>query len=264
MRAPASGVERPTCGPIGSPDGLVGGVRAGASPEHAYVPRVTRTSSISTSTRLPAPPSAATNRIRTVWPANASIDTDAVRHAPSTSTGAPDDADQTTVCDAVGGSTIAAQRVGGRRRSRRGRTRSGTSAAGRASPAASIARRADGRAPVEVVRWSAVDPAVAPGHERLASRTVVVAELLRRRRRSSAAGLARAKRAAGRRGVGPVRVDRPAAGDLEVVVERAAARGPDRRAEDRRAGTTRAPSGRARPPCCGRSPTRSSSRPGSP
>ena len=71
---------------------LRGGARRWRRTDAADQPgRVTRMSSSWTSSRLAGPPSTAWNRRWTVWPANASIDNDAVRQAPSTSTGAADD-----------------------------------------------------------------------------------------------------------------------------------------------------------------------------
>ena len=55
----------------------------------AYDPRVIRTSSISTSTRLLLPPSTAAKWMRTVWPAHASTEAATERHTPSTSAGLP-------------------------------------------------------------------------------------------------------------------------------------------------------------------------------
>ena len=112
--------------------------------------RVTRTSSSSTSTRLFAPPSTASNRRRTVWPAKASSEIEAVRHTPSTSAGVP--------------ATRQDLRPGSRRRFRRspGACRTMPDAALWAKTYANVSRwpsvdgsvdrrRADGRPAVEVV-----------------------------------------------------------------------------------------------------------------
>ena len=115
------------------------------------VGRVTRTSSMPTSTVDAAPPSAASNRIRTVWPAHASIATDAERHLPATSVAAPRRS-QTTVLrpvvrlddrpQVVGACSTFAPWANSQRNVRRW-----------PAPAGSvIGGRADGRPPVEVVR----------------------------------------------------------------------------------------------------------------
>ena len=69
--------------PIGV-EAIARSVRGPRSP-FGQLPRVTRMSSSSTSSRLPGPPSTASNRSRTLCPANRSIEIEAVRHTPSTS-----------------------------------------------------------------------------------------------------------------------------------------------------------------------------------
>ena len=122
---------------------------------------------------------------------------------------------------AVGALDDRPQRVGRGRRARRGRTRSGTSAAGRSSPAARSA--ASGRSSGRRGRWRSrrSRPAAPVTNASTAGRGVP--ELLRAvagRRRDGFAAREPCRR--GRR-VGAVGVDGPAAGDLEVVVEGAAA-----------------------------------------
>ena len=154
------GLERPLESRIGEPQGqrVAPRVRQGLHrPKPTLRPIgvdqlgcVTRMSSSSTSTRLPGPPSAATNRRWTVCPTNASIDTEAVRHAPSTSTGRPRDAEDLDLA-AVGALDDRAERIGRRSTPRCGRRRRRRSAAGR-SPAGSVMAGERTRRPaVEVV-----------------------------------------------------------------------------------------------------------------
>ena len=151
-----------------------------------------------------------------------------VRHTPSTSAGAPRDL-----------GTRRPGPVGRARRSpaacrmtssaRRGRTR--TRKVSRwPAPAGSVDRlRADGRPAIEVVGVGA-GAGRGPGHKRSRPEAVVPSCFgpgARRRRR-----VARANRARGGRRVGAVGVDGPAAGDLEVVIEGAAAGRADGGAQD--------------------------------
>ena len=169
----------------------------------------------------PRPPSAATNRSRTVC-AGERDPSRSRRSAttPSTSTGRPATR-KTTTLRAVGPLDDRAQGVGRRSTWRCGRRRTRTSAAARRSAGRAIGLRADRRPPVEVVRaWPRRRP--------------------RRRSRTPSSPIASSRAASGRGSTstpgwpgrtaplaGAVSVPSGStvqpAGDLEVVVERAAA-----------------------------------------
>ena len=176
-----------------------------------------------------------------------SIEIDAVRHAPSTSA-AVRRHDEDSTCVPSERSTIAWRRSDGVERGVMREDVARTSAAGR--PPAGRRSLASGRSSARRGRWRSPISRPRPGHEArrgptASSLSCFAPEL------EVAAGLPRANRTAAGAVSVPSGFDGPAAGDLEVVVERAAARDPDARARARRAGTTRAPSGTGRPPCCG-------------
>ena len=219
-----------SAGHASSPGGLHRPEAYASSMASGSAGRVTRMSSSSTSTRLLAPPSVASNRGgpsgRRRHRARSRPSARRRRRRPAR----PD--------------RRARPRPGSRRPSRRsrgasrtdptprcGRRRRRTSAAGRASPAG---RSRGERMVVRPSRSLAlgVAPARAPVTNAFAT-GAASSRAASGRGSIVEAGLARAKPGTGRRGIGPVRVDAPAPIDLEVVVEGAAAGGPDRRAEHR-------------------------------
>ena len=175
------------------------------------------------------PPSSASNRSRIVWPAQASIDSTTRPPRAGERGRASRSVSQTTVW--VRALLDDRAQVVGRRRVRGVReAASGTRAAGPCPTGSVIGAERIVVSPSRSLA-PADEPGGQPGHERRPPGRG------RRRLERHAAGRACPRVAAGEtagrgRGIGAVRVDGPAAADLEVVVERAAVHLPDRGAED--------------------------------